>query len=363
MVVHIAMTSLNFVSTVSAQARHASKSPSSERILLAVNPEERSMFLPQFESGFLGKRELTWFNGRRSTQEQWVSLLEEICPTVIVSCWSTPRIPVEYACAEESPLRYVCHMAGSVRLVPREFIERGGLVTNWGNAPAEPVAEHALLLGLAALRNLPEWRRFIARPGSEHDHPAAGIKTQTLYGQRVGIHGFGRVARALVALLKPFRVNLSVWSEGVPNDFIESHGATVATSLHGLFSHNDIIFECEALTEKSKSSVSAEMLASLPDGAVFVNVGRGCVVDQQALMAEAAQGRIRVAIDVTRNDPVRTSDPIYKAENIILSPHIAGPTWAEFSECGRFSLENLSRYLQGDSLHEVVTLAAYDRAT
>ncbi len=82
------------------------------------------------------------------------------------------------------------------KIVPREFIERGGLVTNWGNIVACSVAEHALLMALALLRNVPEWRPFIESDSEPSPHAIEALGTRRLAGRRVGIHGFGAVARS-----------------------------------------------------------------------------------------------------------------------------------------------------------------------
>ncbi|PAW77495.1 MAG: hypothetical protein B9S32_10885 [Verrucomicrobia bacterium Tous-C9LFEB] len=344
------------IATVPLSVRSRSRS-----ILFSLSPEERGEFLPDWKG--IDDASIHWFDGKRNHMAAWNQVLETTRPEVIVSCWSTGAIPEAFACAEDSPLRYVCHIAGSVRHVPRRFIERGGVVTNWGDAPAEPVAEHALLLALAALRNVPDWRPLIADGPSYFEHPVNRLKTCTLFGRRVGIHGFGRIARALIRLLKPFRTPIAVWSEGVPRAFIEEHGATSADSLHDLFGRSEVLFECEALTASSTGSVSANILAALPDGAVFVNVGRGRVIDEPALIQEASRGRLRVAVDVCWEDPVRSTDRLYMTPQIVLSPHIAGPTHSEFPLCGQTALENLSRYLKGETLRNRITLSQYDRAT
>ncbi len=94
---------------------------------------------------------------------EWLKLLKEYQPTAMLTCWSTPAIPEEIASDPESPLKYICLITGTVRrLVPRSFFERGGVVTNWGPLAGGQVAEQALLLALASLRNISQWRQQIA---------------------------------------------------------------------------------------------------------------------------------------------------------------------------------------------------------
>lgn len=81
----------------------------------------------------------------------WSSILRSERPDIIVTGWSTQRLPMEYLLECRDHLPYICNVTGSVRsIVPREFIEWGGMVSNWGDLASEQVAEHALLLALAA---------------------------------------------------------------------------------------------------------------------------------------------------------------------------------------------------------------------
>ena len=103
---------------------------------------------------------------------------------------------------QQGGLRYVCHTAGTIRkLVPRELIERGLLVTNWGNSISANVAEGALMMILMALRRASHWSVAMHREGAWKTHDTV---THSLLGRRVGIHGFGGVSQALVPMLRQF---------------------------------------------------------------------------------------------------------------------------------------------------------------
>jgi len=334
--------------------------PAATRIVAALTDRERNLFFPR-DNGieaagwqFLADEDLARSN--------WAELVEQLRPTVLVTGWSTPALPEAWLRREDCPLRMVCHVTGSVRrLVPRVFLERGGVVTNWGETVSPQVAEHGLLLALAALRNAAQWRNFIARTASVRHIEELG--TRTLFGRRVGLHGFGSVARALVPLLKPFGVSLTAYSAGVPTDVLRSLDVTPATSLEALFAGSDVLFECEALTPATELSVTAGLLAQLPDDAVFVNIGRGRLVDEAALHREAVTGRVRLALDVVAHEPLTMGSPFAGLPGVVLSPHIAGPTGDRYGECGTFALENLRSFLRGVNPAAAISLATYDRAT
>src|SRR4051812_10311268 len=90
--------------------------------------------------------------------EDWLNLWKNTQTEILVSAWQTPSLNSELPAADLSSLKYVCHLAGTVRkLVPREYIANGLLVTNWGNAIAPTVAECALMLILMGLRRASYW--------------------------------------------------------------------------------------------------------------------------------------------------------------------------------------------------------------
>jgi phosphoglycerate dehydrogenase-like enzyme len=344
----------------------APTSQRTKRIFFALNDYERRAFFSDELARELDALdvETRWRPEHPLAPGEWLSLLEEHRPDVIVSCWSTPSVPASFV-AVGSPLAYVCHLVGSVRnLVPRAFLERGGLLTNWGSIAGRTVAEHALLLALSSLRNQPAWRPLIHGPRANPWRPGSvRLKTRSLFGRRVGIHGFGHVARALVELLRPFNVEITAHSAGVPDSLMRSVGVTPCASLAELAAHSEIFFECEALTSLTADSIDAAVLAALPDHAVFVNVGRGPVVNESALLQEAESGRIQIALDVVTREPIDPASPLAALPGAVLSPHIGGPTYDHFPACGQLALENLARYLRGESLEARITPELYDRAT
>ena len=295
-------------------------------------------------------------------RDQWHASLRAAQPEVLVTCWSTPPLPAHWISSGDCALKYVCHLTGSVRrLVPREFLVRGGRVTNWGQLAGREVAEHALLLALAALRRMPAWRGYRGVTGAAS--ATVRLRTASLYGRRVGLHGFGHVARSLVDLLRPFGVEVRAYSEGVPDEVMLTQGVAPCASLAELAAFSEVFFECEALTPQSRRSVTTDHFAALPDGAVFVNVGRAQVVDEAALLKEAAAGRIHLAVDVTEHEPPTPDTPLAQFSDVIISPHVAGPTFGTFPRCGDTALQNLVRYLAGGPLLAELDLPAYDRST
>ncbi|MFQ3669759.1 MAG: NAD(P)-dependent oxidoreductase, partial [Fimbriimonadaceae bacterium] len=255
----------------------------SPTVLIAVGGEERGLFFPVDLAARADAlpAKVEWLDPAASGEGAWDSALESLRPEIVVAGWGTPVLADRHLAVYGGSVRYLCYLAGSVRgRVTREQIEAGLLVTNWGSAVSRTVAECALLLIVASLRQVPDWvRRMDAGAWRE------GLQTgRSLFGRKVGIHGLGSVTRELVRLLAPFDVSIAAFSEGVPADRFAEVGVEQAASLAELFRDRDVVVEVEALTPQTRGLVGEDLLARLRPGSVFVNVGRGAVVDERALV-------------------------------------------------------------------------------
>jgi phosphoglycerate dehydrogenase-like enzyme len=330
------------------------------KILFAFGQRDKECFWPGYTLQSMFGDACETIEAYPTSTAELQELLLAHQPRVLVTGWDTPVLPID---AEVS---YVCHLAGSVKpLVPRKLLEKGLIVTNWGSVISPLVAEHAILLVLGALRSVALWSSYIDAWHNETSQPPIALQTRSLKGRRIGIHGFGAIAREIVARLKPFGVTISSYSAGVPSELFRSHNVAECSTLEDLFSTSDVLIECEALTPESRGSVNAFVLSLLPHDAVFVNVGRGLVVDETALHAAVVEGCIRVALDVFQEEPLRKDSVWIDEPSALCSPHIAGPTNDSWDVCREICLKNIERYLSGrvESLEGVVTLDIYDRAT
>jgi len=291
----------------------------------------------------------------------WRRFWQEHPAPILVSAWQTPPLPADLPVAENGSLRYVCHLAGTVRkLVPRELIARGLVVTNWGDSISATVAECALMLTLMALRRASHWAVAMHREGAWKD---ASTFTQSLLGRRVGLHGFGAIAQCLVPMLRPFTSRIQAYSPHIPDETFSRLGVARAQSLEALFSASDVIVELAAATPENYHIVTEALLRRIPEGGAFVNVGRGCVVDEAALARVAREGRLQVALDVYEQEPLPADSPFRGLPNMTLLPHLGGPTRDRRRDSGALALRNLRAFLEGKPLQAVVSLEVYDRAT
>lgn len=300
-------------------------------------------------------------------EQEWERLLLEFRPSVLVSAWSTPRLP-EHLCGKFSAfLQYVCNLTGTVRhVVPRSYLEAGVRVSNWGDSISRSVAECALMHILCGLRRTVglTLALHVERQWNEWD-PSLAIAAdiEGLFEKRVGIHGFGNVARKLVDLLKPFSVSIQSYSPGVPDELFQIKGVRQVQSIEALFADNDVVVELEAAVPAYYKIVDERVLRLLKPGAVFVNLGRGALVDEAALARVAVEGKIQIGLDVYEQEPL-AKDAVFRGlPNVLLTPHIGGPTVDRRVDAGRVALRNLQRFFRSEPLEQEVTLEVYDRLT
>lgn len=199
--------------------------------------------------------------------------------------------------------------------VLRRHVGDGRVWTSAKGAYARPVAEHALMLALAVLRELP--RRVRA---GEWAHDELG---RTLHGARVVIVGGGGITVELLRLLAPFGVRSTVVRR--TDAAVPGADRTVTSSeLIDVLAHADVVFVTAALTGETRGLLGRDAFAAMPPGAVLVNVARGAIVDTGELVAALASGRLGGAgLDVTDPEPLPPRHPLWTAPNCIVTPHVA----------------------------------------
>jgi len=180
---------------------------------------------------------------------------------------------------------------------------------------AEPVAEHAVALTLAVLRGLPSKAR-----GSSWADPKTGI---SLYGRRIVIVGAGGIAVELLRLLAPWEVDVTIVRRGT--EPLPGADRTVPVSrLNEVLPDADVIILAAAATAETAHLIGAEQLALLGPTAALINIARGALVDQEALVAALESGHLSGAgLDVTTPEPLPDGHPLWSAPRIVITSHSA----------------------------------------
>jgi phosphoglycerate dehydrogenase-like enzyme len=179
----------------------------------------------------------------------------------------------------------------------------------------------------------------------------------------VGIHGFGSISQCLVPMLRPFTSRIQAYSPSMPDTIFPSLGVKRLASLEELFAESDVVVELAAATPENYHVVTESHLRLIPEGGVFVNVGRGCVVDKEGLLRVAREGRLQIALDVFEQEPLPADSPLRGLPNVTLLPHLGGPTRDRRRDAGVLALKNLRAFLRGEPLDAIVTLEVYDRSS
>jgi phosphoglycerate dehydrogenase-like enzyme/Na+/proline symporter len=348
-----------------ALVRHSKKTPPTApsrnlprpaSLLAALAPTEQEDFLPRplFAEMRGIAADFHQLDPEKMSKADFYRELAAANPEILIACWKTPLLPD----ALPPRLRYLCYLAGSPKkLITRAHIERGLLVTNWGNSISRVVAECALLHILSCLRRTSFWTTTIHH---EHGWKAGDTQITSLFGRRVGLHGFGSVARELVRLLRPFGVVISSYAPDITPATEKEFGIARAHSFDSLFADNDIIVELAPLIPATVRCVTERHLRLIRPGGVFVNVGRGQVVDEEALVRVARESNIFFGLDVFSVEPLPPSHPLRGLTNVTLTPHIAGPTIDRRRDAGAFALRNLHAYAEGRPLEAVITPEIFD---
>lgn len=333
--------------------------PRIHSLVVALTPHERERFLP----GAIGQElpalahELHFIDPTGLSAETFACELAAATPDVLLAGWQTPPLPATLP----PTLRYLCYLTGSVRrLVTRAQLEAGFLVTNWGPAISRTVAECALLHTLTCLRRTTHWTFAIHHERGWRD---GFDEVKSLFGRRVGIHGFGSVAREFLKLIAPFGCTVSVFAPDFDEAAANRHNATRAASLAALFADNDVIVELAPLNPATTGSVTEKHLRLIRPGGVFVNVARAGITDEAALLRVAQEGRISIGLDVFVQEPLPATSGFRGLRNVSATPHIAGPTDDRYPDAGAFALQNLRAYVADQPLTAVITPAIYDQAT
>jgi phosphoglycerate dehydrogenase-like enzyme len=214
---------------------------------------------------------------------------------------------------------------------------------------SRPVAEHALCLALAGLRQLPERAR--ARSWGKQ----AGI---SLFGSPVTILGAGGITMELMALLAPFGVHVTVLRRGP--DPVEGAERTLPTAeLHEALPQAQVVFIALALTAETERIISAPELALMRQDAWLVNVARGRHVDTAALVGALEEDRIGgAALDVTDPEPLPDGHPLWSLPNCLVTPHTADTMEMVHPLFAERVRENVERFAAGQPLLGLVDTAA-----
>ena len=330
------------------------------RVLMCVGRSVELFMRPEKMKELESMVELTVRNGMEKDEALYSKVLQESQAEIVITGWNTPVL-TEKVHSENPQLKYLCNLTGSVRpMIERSVMEKGVVVTNWGRLIGPTVAEASLLGILSCLRR----STLVTLQMHTEGWWRGGEKSvESLFYQKVGLHGFGIIAQELVKLLAPFKCEISTYSPHAPDSALEEYGVRRETDLKKLYSDNYVISVHASKTDENFHIVNAEVLAGMQDGAVLVNTARGAVIDTEALTEELKKERIYASLDVYEKEPLPEDSPLRGLRNCQLTCHTAGPTPDRMVDMGDEAVENIRRYMNGEPLTNLMTVEKYDLIT
>ena len=228
----------------------------------------------------------------------------------------------------------------------KDLLPAGLRLANATTVHETSTAELAVALTLAVQRHIDEFA-VNGRRGTW-----APVEVESLADRRVLVLGYGGVGKAIAARLAPFEVELvPVASRARDEDGVHVHGID---ELADLLPTVDIVVASLPGGEKTTGLIGDRELSALPDGALVVNVGRGTLIDTDALVAHAKAGRIRAALDVTDPEPLPEDHPLWGLPGVLISPHIGGATSAMHPRVVSLILRQIDHLLAGEEPENIV---------
>ncbi len=259
---------------------------------------------------------------------------------VLLTSWGTPHLDKELWADGNGP-KVVAHAAGTVKnLIDPVILDQGVGVFSAGPRIAWSVGEYCLASMLTLARRLPRFDGAVRGGGWKQTE----YRGHELAGAKVGIIGASSTARALITLLKPFGCDVVVYDPYLSAERAAELGVRLA-ELPETSESTFLTIHVPNVPE-TKGMISRELIERLPDGAVVVNSSRGPAIDQQALLEHAVSGRIYAALDVYDPEPPVLAESALRAENLLLTPHIAGDTAEGHLELAGYVLKDALQWLE-----------------
>jgi D-2-hydroxyacid dehydrogenase (NADP+) len=252
--------------------------------------------------------------------------------------------------------------AGVAQLMYPELRASGIAVTNIRGIHATPMAEHVLGVLLALARRFPATiRHQLAGHWAQQDLWDAPIRPRELAGQVLLLVGFGAIGREVARRVRP--LGMKIWAVTRSGRIAEDFGGQVdrvfgAAQLDLALPQADFVVLAAPETPETFHMMDARRLGAMKPSAYLVNVARGSLVDEAALLEALGRGAIAgAALDVTEQEPLPASSPLWRLENCFITPHTSGVTEFLWDRQRDLLLENLDRWFSGRELLNRVDLA------
>lgn len=259
----------------------------------------------------------------------------------------------QFALAQDAGVRWVQMLTvGLEETLSPDVTDSPVVVTTVGGVAVGPIAEFALARMLEHAKDLPGLADLQARHAWEMPF------LERLESKTLTVLGLGPIGERVAELGRALRMHV-IGVRRRPQVGSEScHEVVGPDDLVDVLPRTDYLVIAAPQTPATEGLVGRAALDALKDGAFLVNVGRGRLVDEDALLGAVRQGRLRAALDVVREEPLPPDSPLWSTPGLAVSPHCASLTPALFDDLAGIAVDNLARFLRGDELRNVADKAA-----
>jgi phosphoglycerate dehydrogenase-like enzyme len=249
--------------------------------------------------------------------------------------------------------------AGVAQLLYPELQNSGILLTNARGVHAIPMAEHVVGMMVALARDFPgSMRCQLRRQWAQQEIWDGPARPSELCGQVALLVGFGAIGRAVAERLKPF--GMTIWAVTRSGRADPALAARVfpAAQLDAALPGADFVILAAPETAETHHLIGERQLALLKPTAFLLNVARGSLIDESALVAALERRAIAGAgLDVASEEPLPPSSPLWSLENVLITPHTSGVSERLWEREKELLLDNLERWFSGRPLRNQVDLA------
>jgi len=245
-----------------------------------------------------------------------------------------------------------CNHAGLTRSARPEVFERGLIVTGSAGRSGAALAEHVMMFCLLLCSRYPDF--YEAQKRHEWRRTPEMADLRALYGRTIGILGMGHTGRALAKRAKAFDMQVLGYRrrdlpapEGVYRMYCGDRGEGIEEILE----QADILALVLNLSDATHHLIGAAQIARMKPAAIIVNLSRGGVIDQDALIAALNEGRLAGAgLDVTEPEPLPAGHPLWDTPNVLLTPHFTAALPDKTERSLDTIIENIRRYRAGQDM-------------
>jgi glyoxylate reductase/D-3-phosphoglycerate dehydrogenase len=221
-------------------------------------------------------------------------------------------------------------------------------VANNGGANSVAVAEHTLMLMLAVYKKL-AWHHHNVVSGKWRVGNFAETRTYELAGKTLGIVGLGTIGKKVARRAQVFDMHVQYYDTVRLSEDQEDALGVHFVLFPELLRTSDVVSLHVPLHDGTRHMMSTREFAAMRDEAILINTCRGPVVDEQALHHALTTRQIAAAgLDVMMQEPPVTDHPLFALENVIITPHSAGPTWENWTKAFRNAFDNIQRVAAGN---------------